>query len=419
MDFDAIVADIGTQNCRIGFAGDDHPKALFPSVAGVTTDKSSERKLHWDVHKFHEYMKIETPLRDGVIEDWALWEKMVQHGLSQVLKADIEETPILIAEKPYNTSATRQKTAEIIFEKFKSSALFLAKDAVLSCYACGKTSGLVVDLGAAGSVVSPVQDGWVDARAVTRSPVGGRVLDAYIHQLVSQQGGELRDQIRPLFRVKKTALADGGLRVEERQFVPGAVAESMEAWQRLEAGRQLKEAVCRVVEGPVPLHLPLLPYQLPDGTPLDVGPERFQLPELLFDPSPLLQTPPPLLALLQAPLQAPPSHLHRWAGLPQLVQESLSRVDPDQLPGLLACPLVVGGGALTDGLDQRLRAELERLQLLGGGRKGSQGAQAGERAHAAWLGGSIVGSLGAFHDLWLARAEYDEWGPAIVDRKCP
>jgi actin-related protein len=32
MDFDAIVVDIGTQNCRIGFAGDDYPKALIPSV---------------------------------------------------------------------------------------------------------------------------------------------------------------------------------------------------------------------------------------------------------------------------------------------------------------------------------------------------------------------------------------------------
>jgi len=304
-----------------------------------------------------------------------------------------------------------------VFEKLKSSALFLAKDAVLSCYSCGKTSGLVVDLGAGGTVVSPVQDGWVDVRAVTRSPVGGRLLDAYMHPLLQSQGGEWRDQIRPAFRFKRTVLPDGGLRVEELHFPPGAVSESQDVWQRLEAGRQLKEAVCRVSDGPsLPQFLPQQAFRLPDGSALELGAPRCRPPELLFDPAPLLGTMPPL-ALMASRLPAGP--LSRWVGLPQLLQETLARVDPDQLPALQAGCVVVGGGAALEGLDLRLRGELERLQLGGGGKKGSQAWQGGERAQAAWLGGSIVGSLGAFSDLWLSRSEYDEWGAAVVDRKCP
>lgn len=34
-DIGAIVADIGTNSCRIGLAGDDMPKAYFPTVKKV------------------------------------------------------------------------------------------------------------------------------------------------------------------------------------------------------------------------------------------------------------------------------------------------------------------------------------------------------------------------------------------------
>jgi actin-related protein len=42
-----------------------------------------------------------------------------------------------------------------------------------------------------------------------------------------------------------------------------------------------------------------------------------------------------------------------------------------------------------------------------------------ERSVGSWLGGSILGSLGTFHDMWITKAEYEEWGSAIVNRKCP
>lgn len=48
-----------------------------------------------------------------------------------------------------------------------------------------------------------------------------------------------------------------------------------------------------------------------------------------------------------------------------------------------------------------------------------------DRATAAWLGGSIVGSLGGggvsggFSELWVSRKEYQEYGASVVDKKCP
>jgi hypothetical protein len=55
---------------------------------------------------------------------------------------------------------------------------------VLACYACGRTSGLVVDCGASGTCVSPVQDGWVESKGFNRTNMGGRYMDAHALSLL-------------------------------------------------------------------------------------------------------------------------------------------------------------------------------------------------------------------------------------------
>ncbi|KAM3267586.1 hypothetical protein P3S67_032215 [Capsicum chacoense] len=41
-----------------------------------------------------------------------------------------------------------------------------------------------------------------------------------------------------------------------------------------------------------------------------------------------------------------------------------------------------------------------------------------ERKYSTWIGGSIFASLANFQKMWIARDEYDEYGPAIINRKC-
>lgn len=40
----------------------------------------------------------------------------------------------------------------------------MAKDAVLAAFACGKTTALVADLGAGGTTVAPVVEGWLETK---------------------------------------------------------------------------------------------------------------------------------------------------------------------------------------------------------------------------------------------------------------
>ena len=69
----------------------------------------------------------------------------------------------------------------------------------------------------------------------------------------------------------------------------------------------------------------------------------------------------------------------------------------------------------------RLKAEVEKLihpiaptwkvKYLAAGQT--------ERALCPWLGGSILASLGSFHEMWFSKSEYDEFGAAMVNSKCP
>lgn len=60
----------------------------------------------------------------------------------------------------------------------------------------------------------------------------------------------------------------------------------------------------------------------------------------------------------------------------------------------------------TQGLPQAVRVKM----VVGG---------TTERKYSSWLGGSILGSLGSFHEMWMSQSEYSEHGPQLVERKCP
>ncbi len=63
-----------------------------------------------------EKMEMRTAFADGLISDWDVYEKLLDHALRDSLNADPSEHPILMAEPSYNTPAIREKLTEILFE---------------------------------------------------------------------------------------------------------------------------------------------------------------------------------------------------------------------------------------------------------------------------------------------------------------
>eukprot|EP01041_Mallomonas_annulata_P012148 gene12148-25496_t len=432
-DIGAVVADIGSYSTRIGFAGDDFPKAYFPSTAGSTMsteigiENSSKKQYHFDITQYRENMMLENVFRDGIISDWDVFENIWDHAISNYLKVEMKETPIILAEKPYNPPASRRKTTEIMFEKMNVPAFFLSKDAVLSCFSCGRTSGMVIDIGSASTVISPVCDGWVEPRGINRSVVGGRALDAYMQSLLmqSQQGNALK----PLFRLLKT-LSPDGITIQSKLKELGVVHPTYDAFMSLEIARDVKETVCRIADTPIIeseikfSSVPTSMYELPDGQILDLGIERFRVPELLFDNTALDYEYPDLTTLGYSVLASPGVHgslPFSRENIPNLIVDATLRCDNEVQSTLLSNIVLTGGSSCYDGIPERMKLEVEKIMqpISPGWRVKVMASGMSERPICAWLGGSILASLGSFHEMWLTKQEYEEFGSALIDRKCP
>lgn len=65
-------------------------------------------------------MEVGTFLKDGQVEDWDMFEKVVDYVYSHSLNAEAEFHPLLMSEPPWNTRQKRERLTELFFEKYGS-----------------------------------------------------------------------------------------------------------------------------------------------------------------------------------------------------------------------------------------------------------------------------------------------------------
>lgn len=160
--------------------------------------------------------------------------------------------------------------------------------------------------------------------------------------------------------------------------------------------------------------LPQVLYEFPDGYHQYFGEERYRFTEMLFDPERYYNQSIPPPPTLQNVLTTEHSRsLRDLVSLSQLVHDSVMACDVDVRASLLQNIVVVGNTALTRGLIERLDVELAATmpsQKI----KVHSPTIPFERKYASWVGGSILASLGTFHQLWVTKEEYEEHGMSIV-----
>ena len=66
---------------------------------------------------------------------------------------------MLLTEAPLNTEANRERMTQIMFETFNVPARYVAIQAVLSLYASGRTTAIVMDCGDDVSHTLPIYEG--------------------------------------------------------------------------------------------------------------------------------------------------------------------------------------------------------------------------------------------------------------------
>nr|XP_027071105.1 actin-related protein 4-like isoform X1 [Coffea arabica]XP_027071107.1 actin-related protein 4-like [Coffea arabica] len=427
----AIVVDLGSHTCKAGYAGEDAPKAVFPSVVGSidqmevdepdNPDKNSgsvpdskskaKRKLYVGSQALgfrRDHMEVLSPIKDGIVADWEIVESIWDHAFKECLLIDPKEHPMLLAEPCANSQQQREKSAEIMFEKYQVPALFLAKNAVLTSFASGRATSLVVDSGGGSTTVAPVHDGYVLQKAVATSPIGGEFLTDCLMKSLESKG----ITIKPRYAFKRKDIRPGEFQTVDLDF-PNTT-ESYKLYCQRVIASDIKECVCRAPDTPYDdssySNIPMTSYELPDGQTIEIGADRFKAPDILFNPS-LAQTIPGMENFAET--------VSSVRGLPQMVLESINKCDVDIRRELFSSILLAGGTASMQQLKERLEKDLleespqaARVKVLASG-------NATERRFSVWIGGSILASLGSFQQMWFSKSEFEEHGASYVQRKCP
>ena len=152
---------------------------------------------------------------------------------------------------------------------------------------------------------------------------------------------------------------------------------------------------------------------------IDISGERILVPELLCHPVPT-----PLSFTSLNKFETPCDFylpILRSDSVPTIITDSVLKCDNESQSLLFSNIIISGGGSNFQGMPERIRSDVENIvhKTTPSWRVKSIASSNNERALSAWIGGSIVGSLGTFHDVWISRKEYEEFGSSIINRKCP
>ncbi|KAL3316928.1 Actin- protein 2 [Cichlidogyrus casuarinus] len=374
-----VVCDNGTGFVKVGYAGSNFPQHVFPSMVGRPILRASNRIGSMEIKdlmvgdeasEVRQMLEISYPMDCGIVRDWTDMVHLYDYTFGpQKLNINPNECKILLTEPPLNPKKNREKLAEVMFEKYGFQGIYVAIQAVLTLYAQGLNTGVVVDSGDGVTHICPVYDGFSMSHLTKRLDIAGRDITTHLIKLLLLRG----------YAFNQTA--------------------------DFETVRQMKEKMCYVaynIEEDEKLALEtttvVKKYTLPDGRVIKLGAERFEAPEALFQP-----------------------HLvnHEGYGMAEMLFHTIQQADIDLRPELFKNIVLSGGSTMYPGLPSRLERELKQLYLhhtlkgdvdrLAKFKVGIEDVP--QRKHLVFQGGAVLADLMKNKDsFWISKTAYKESG---------
>ena len=408
-----VVIDVGSRATTVGFAGQegvasfpsvvarrrlwdsepepelDHQTALGSPVAAVDTARaaiSENCTPVWETVAVGDAaLAVEN---DGVIElvgvghlgpaaihyqveapapsvsvDWNAMEAVWRHSFTGVLGTESTEHRLLLTEPPLNAKAHRERLVSLAFKSLGSPAVYLGSSAVLALYSSGRSTGTVIEIGASGSCISLVLDGYLLPHCSKQNNVGTTALGTCMLPALDRAGCVFVHA-----QHQNDCCGDLWHALGVMRALPPATNRIMQ-----EDSTSVEDATFRVRRGLAGGHVDVSV----------VAAERLSCGEALLDPS-VIGLPDP--------------------GLLHLLEESVRSVGANEAGDMWANLVLTGGGCVLPNLSQRLDAELKRIDPHRAIRCAPLGSKiSASQPHGAIIGGIILASIDSVCTTTLLR----------------
>lgn len=382
-----LICDNGTGFVKCGFAGDNFPTSVFPSMIGRPILRSEEKIDNIEIKDImigdecsiaRSGLQVKYPVENGKIVDFEDMKLLWNYTFKEKLKIKPEDCSILLTEAPMNPLMNRRKIIEIMFDHFKFKRLYISIQAVLTLYAQGLVSGVVVDSGDGVTHIVPVYEGFTMDHVVKRMDLAGRDVTNYLIKLLLLRG----------YVFNRTADFATAEELKEKYCYVG---------YDLEFEKKLALETTTLVKS----------YTLPDGREIKIGAERFEAPEAFFNP---------LLAGKDGDS----------GGIHQNIFNAINESDVDTRSVFYQHIVLSGGSTMYPGLPSRLEKELKSLYLDKILKNEKERLlkmkirieDPPRRKHMVYLGGAVLGDLMRDKDdFWISKQDYKEKGMEFCLKK--
>ena len=370
-----IVIDNGSGVVKAGYGGDDHPSSVFASIiakpksraimVGGKTGGDDEYFIGDEAQQKRGICTINYPIEHGIIQDWDDMKKIWQHTFYNELRDTPSEHPVLLTEAPLNPKTNREQMCKIMFEEYEVPAMYIQIQAVLSLYAAGRTTGIVVDSGDGVTHTVPIFEGYQIPHAIDKIMLAGRDMTTWMQKILKDNNYNFDTSAeREIVRDMKEKMC--------------YVAEDYEAeLKKAESGSELEKQ-----------------YTLPDGNICTFSTQRFKTPEYIFDPT---------------------LNGKEYGGIHKLTFNSIMNCDLDVRKDLYSNIILSGGTTMFEGFGERLYKE---IKALAPSTMKVKVIASPDRKYMVWKGGSTLSTLSTFGSMWITKADYEEFGETVVHRKC-
>jgi len=365
-----LIINIGSKNLRMGWAGDDFPDIIAPSVyvnkidylftsevidgledIYITGKKIESHLFGHQALKYSNILKIHEFRKES---NYNIFMKFFYHHYKQLEIAEENhfKQPILIISPFFISELEKTKLQEIFFNVFDFPSLLFLSESQGILATLRKTSGVVISMGEINTIITTFLHGFSNEMARDIYPISGKDLTNYLLNLILSKKGS-----------GKTVYLDKMIANEIKEKLSLCIIDPDEEIRRI------KDGLTKYNKN----------IDLPDGTSIEVNTERFMLTEPLFNPSLI--------------------HID-YIGLPEAISKVIKFWDRENWEDILPNIILAGGGSLIPGLDIRLKMEIskhfserlkDKINVLG----------VSGRENVGWIGASVLWAQDKLKKGWI------------------